>query len=257
MTTEYSGGGDVSVTLALLWGTRERPSRGPKPGLTLERIVATAIGIADAEGLEAVSMRRVAAELGMGTMSLYRYVPGKSELLDLMLDRVSDPGNAADRMKGQDWRRVLETYAFGLWDLYTSHSWLLQVNWARPLLGPSSLAGLELLLQGLRDTGLTDQERMMAIVAMESYVTGAARRYMHVKVATERTGVSEDEFWAAQTPALERALASGEYPALAQLSEEAFGASHEQTFAFGLERLLDGVEDLLERRPNGSSAAVS
>ena len=248
MTTEYSGGGDVKLTLELLWGTRERPSRGPKPGLTLDRIVASAIGIADAEGLEAVSMRRVATELGMGTMSLYRYVPGKGELLDLMLDRVSDPGNAADRLKGRDWRGVLETYAYGLWELYTSHPWLLQVNWARPLLGPSSLAGLELLLQGLRDTELTDQERMMAIVAVESYVTGAARRYMHVKVATERTGVSEEEFWAGQTPALERALASGDYPALAQLAEDAFGASHEQTFAFGLERLLDGFGDLLKHR---------
>lgn len=257
MTTEYSGAGDVKLTLELLWGTRERPSRGPKPGLTLDRILATAIGIADAEGLEALSMRRVAAELGMGTMSLYRYVPGKSELLDLMLDRVSDPGNAGERMKGQDWRGVLETYASGLWDLYTSHSWLLQVNWARPLLGPSSLTGLELLLQGLRDTELTDQERIMAIVAVESFVTGAARRYMHVKVATERTGVSEEEFWAAQTPALEQALTSGAYPTLAQLAEDAFGASHEQTFGFGLDRLLDGIADLLKRRPNGTAAAVS
>jgi AcrR family transcriptional regulator len=257
MTTEYSGAGDVKLTLELLWGTRERPSRGPKPGLTLDRILATAIGIADADGLEAVSMRRVAAELGMGTMSLYRYVPGKSELLDLMLDRVSDPGNAGDRMKGQDWRGVLETYASGLWDLYTSHSWLLQVNWARPLLGPSSLTGLELLLQGLRDTGLSDQERVMTIVVVESYVTGAARRNMHARIAAERTGLSEPEFWAAQTPALERALATGAYPELSVLAEDAFGASHEQTFAFGLARLLDGVEDLLERRPNGTSAAIS
>ena len=193
-------------------------------------------------------MRRVAAELGTGTMSLYRYVPGKSELLDLMLDRVSDPGNAGERMKGQDWRGVLETYAYGTWDLYTSHPWLLQVNWARPLLGPSSLTGLELLLQGLRETELSDQERMMAIVAVESYVTGAARRYMHVKVADESTGISEQEFWAAQTPVLERALASGAYPTLAQLAENAFGASHEQTFAFGLDCLLDGVADLLKHR---------
>jgi AcrR family transcriptional regulator len=77
--------------------------------------VASAIAVADAEGLDAVSMRRVAAELGVGTMSLYRYVPGEYELLDLMLDRVSDPGDAAQRLKGRDWRGVLETYAHGSW----------------------------------------------------------------------------------------------------------------------------------------------
>ena len=129
---------NVKLTLELLWGRRERPNRGPKPGLTLERIVASAIAVADAEGLDAVSMRRVAAKLGVGTMSLYRYVPGKNELLDLMLDRVSDPGDAAQRLRGRDWRGVLETYAHGTWDLYTSHPWLLQVNWSRPALGPSS-----------------------------------------------------------------------------------------------------------------------
>ncbi|MGO4423231.1 TetR/AcrR family transcriptional regulator, partial [Streptomyces sp. MCAF7] len=87
-TTEHSGSGDISRSLELLWGTGERPSRGPKRGLTLERIVTAAIAVADAEGLAAVSMRRLSAELGTGTMSLYRYVPGKAELLDLMLDQV-------------------------------------------------------------------------------------------------------------------------------------------------------------------------
>jgi hypothetical protein len=88
----------------------------------------------------------------------------------------------------------------------------------------------------------------MAIVAVESFVTRAARRHMHARLATERTGVSEDEFWEAQPPALQRALTSGAYPTLAGLAEDAFGVSHEQTFTFGLQRLLDGFADLLERR---------
>ena len=79
---------DFKITLKILWGVRERGERGPKPGLTVERIVQAAIELADAEGLEAASMRRVADELGVGAMSLYRYVPGKTELLDLMLDAV-------------------------------------------------------------------------------------------------------------------------------------------------------------------------
>lgn len=147
---------------------------GPKPGLTLDRIVATAITVADADGLVAVSMRRVAIELGVGTMSLYRYVPGKGELLDLMLDKVSDPGEVAERMAGLDWRGVLETYARGTWDRYLSRPWLLQVNWARPALGPSSLAGLEVLLRGLIGIALSDQERMIVIVVVESFVTWRA-----------------------------------------------------------------------------------
>src|SRR5688572_6354769 len=91
----------------LLWGGLERGSRGPKPGLTLEKIVDTAIRVADADGIDAVSMRRLARELGVGTMSLYRYVPGKEELLALMLDRVS-----ADTVlrpdDGPNWRTALE-----------------------------------------------------------------------------------------------------------------------------------------------------
>ncbi|MGH1552145.1 TetR/AcrR family transcriptional regulator [Streptomyces sp. L7] len=88
---ESSGSGDIDRTLELLWDTGPRPSRGPKPGLSVDRIVDAAIRIADEEGLDAVSMRRVATDLGTGAMSLYRYVPGKAELLDLMLDRVRFP----------------------------------------------------------------------------------------------------------------------------------------------------------------------
>src|SRR3712207_6789445 len=93
--TEYSGSGDLELSLRLLWGRREPRSRGPKPGLDVETIVTTAIRIADADGLAGLSMRRIAQELGVGTMSLYRYVRGKSELLTVMLDRVLDEDAAA------------------------------------------------------------------------------------------------------------------------------------------------------------------
>src|SRR5688500_2426129 len=106
MTTEHSASGDLDRSLALLWEMDHRPTRGPKPALTLERIVTAAITIADAEGLAGLSMRRVAAELGVGTMSLYRYVPGKGELLDLMIDRINEaPRGDAGEL---GWRGVLE-----------------------------------------------------------------------------------------------------------------------------------------------------
>src|SRR5882757_5683358 len=88
MATEYTGAGDVTRSMELLWGTQERPSRGPKPSLTLDRIVEAAIELADAEGVTALSMRHVATKLKVGTMSLYRYVPSKAELLDVMVERV-------------------------------------------------------------------------------------------------------------------------------------------------------------------------
>src|SRR5690606_7919408 len=93
--TRSSGGGDLARTLDLLWNTDRRPSRGPKPGLTLERIVDAAGEVADRDGPAALSRRRIATELGTGTMPLYRYVPGKAELLDLMLDRVQRPEDDA------------------------------------------------------------------------------------------------------------------------------------------------------------------
>src|ERR1044072_2072927 len=108
---DTSGSGDIVRTLELLWDGAPRPSRGPKPGLTLDRIVEAAVRIADEEGVDAGSMRRVGPELGTGALSLYRYVPGKAELLDLMLDRVQRPSeNPADLGDGT-WRSAPEAQA--------------------------------------------------------------------------------------------------------------------------------------------------
>src|SRR5687768_86463 len=119
MTTDgvaRSGSGDLNRSLELLWGTGEPAARGPKPGLNLPRIVDAAVALADREGLGALSMRRVAAELGVGTMSLYRHVPGKGELLDLMLDKVGGMNEDPSTWDSiTDWRGALEKLARGLW----------------------------------------------------------------------------------------------------------------------------------------------
>lgn len=254
MTTERSSaGGDLRLTLKLLWGKPERPSRGPKPALSLDQIVTAAIKIADTDGLAALSMRRVAAELGAGTMSLYRYVPGKAELLDLMLDRVCDPGDTADRVQGLDWRGVLEVVARGTWDLYLAHPWLLQVNWARPVLGPSSLAAVELVQGGLLGTGLPDQERVMVMFVVDGFVTGAARGYLNARTASEGSESTDEEYWAVHGPALELALTSGDYPTLAKMSEDSFDFGQEQAFEFGLHRLLDGIGAYITNRRTADS----
>lgn len=245
--TESSGSGDIVRTLHLLWDTGRRPSRGPKPGLTLDRIVEAAVRVADAEGLHALSMRRVATELGTGTMSLYRYVPGKGELLDLMLDRVQRPSeNPADLGDG-GWRSALEALGRATLTLYQRHPWLLQVNQSRPILGPSALDGMEKVLSRIKSMGLTDPELISVIIAVDGYVVGAARTQLYAQEAEHRTGLTDAEFWQAQAPVLGELMTSGRYPLLAGLSEDAFATGFDH-FEFGLQRILDGLEVLVLRR---------
>lgn len=248
MTTEFSGSGDVSKSLELLWDLREKSTRGPKPGLTLERIVEAAVAVADAEGLAALSMRRVAAELGVGTMSLYRYVPGKSELLDLMLDAVVGPEDGFPDSDDAGWREVLDAVARGMWNMCLRHPWYAQVDQARPLLGPNNVAALEYVLRHLRKTGLSDQQMMMVISAIDNLVTSVARAHVNAMNAEQRTGVSEEDFWAAQEPVLVAVMGTGQYPVLASLDDDTFTFSHEDIVEFGVRALLDGVEAHIARR---------
>lgn len=238
----------VTVTLELLWGVGFRSTRGPKPALTLDKIVSTAIAIADTDGLDALSMRRVARELRVGTMSLYRYVPGKAELLELMLDAVSDPAEGVARSQGKDWRGILEMVARGIRDMYLAHPWLVGVNWSRPVMGPNGMAGLDFVIGGLDGLGLTDQEKISVVMTVDGYVTGLARSRLQHTAAVEETGLTDEEFWTRHLPVLERAMASGDYPAMAALSADAFGLDWDESFEWGLQRLLDGIETLIEAR---------
>ncbi|MFD8436324.1 TetR/AcrR family transcriptional regulator C-terminal domain-containing protein [Streptomyces microflavus] len=249
-----AGSGDIARSLELLWGGGERPSRGPKPGLTLDRIVTAAVAVADAEGLPAVSMRRLSTELGTGTMSLYRYVPGKAELLDLMLDRVlGEPLSAEpDRPAGADgtpgdWRVAIDAMAHTYLDNLRRHPWLLKINQARTVLGPSALRGLELALSALRSMGLRDPELIGVIITVNSFVEGLARTQGDAAEAVAQTGLSDEQFWDSQRPYLERAMLSGAYPMMAGMSEDTFSADFDH-FDFGLQRLIAGFEALVRER---------
>lgn len=246
MTTAYSGSGDLSRSLDLLWRGKEPTGSGPKPGLTLERIVTAAVRLADREGLAALSMRKVAAELDVGTMSLYRYVPGKGELLDLMLDHVYGPSQAVQEHRHEHWRRTIEFIARGTWDLYLDHPWLLQVNQSRPILGPNALAGFDFALSALGGLGLTGREKIAVILAVDHYVTGTARTYVLQRQVVQETGISDEEFWAVQAPVLTQAMAGGDYPQIAQLPEDTFNIDGDEALEFGLTPLLDGLEAFIE-----------
>lgn len=257
-STESSGSGDIGRTLELLWDTGPRPSRGPKPGLSVDRIVDAAIRIADEEGLDSVSMRRVATDLGTGAMSLYRYVPGKAELLDLMLDRVRFPDRPNDRESRGSWRTVLETAAREALAVHRRHPWLLRVNQSRPLLGPRALATLEHLLGRIRPMGLTDPELVSTVVMIDGYVVGAARTQVHQEEAARSTGLTDAEFYGAQVPALEKAMATGAYPTLASLSPDTFTAGFDHfEFDSGASWTAWRSWSTSAARANGSEKRVS
>lgn len=239
-------------SLELLWGGRPPPTKGPKPGLTVPQIVEAAIQLVDADGFEALSMRRLARELGVGTMSLYRYVPDKSVLLDLMLDRVSAPDHDARPGPGSPWREALQAEAEGGRALYLQHPWLLQVNWSRPVLGPNTVAGLELTLAGLTELPMSDQEKLMIISAIDAYVVGSVRQQVMYELAAEETGVSDEEFWRMQMPTMERAMDTGDYPVMAAMDEDTFDAGWDETFTLGLQHLLDGIAADVARREDAT-----
>jgi AcrR family transcriptional regulator len=243
--TDESGRGDPTRTLELLWGTREPPSRGPKPGLTIERIVWTAIELADAEGVDALSMRRLAAELGAGTMSLYRYVPSKAELVDLMLDAVHGEG-AAPGPEVTGWRALLEHQAREGWAMYRRHPWTVTA-YTRPVLGPHVLDSYEALLAALMDTGLAPGDVVNAAELVGHYVTGFARRAVEEAEAERRTGVSDEQWWLARASFWEEFFDVERYPTLTALWDtDAFDA-RAVAFEFGLQRVLDGIEAYLAR----------
>ncbi len=184
---------DPARSLALLWGSQDPPSRGPKPGLSVDLIVRTAIGIADAEGIAALSMRRVAEALGVGTMSLYTYVQSKAELFELMLDAVIGDG-APPAPEPTRWRAWLAEFARDNLEGYRRHPWLLEVSLSRGLMGPNQTAALETLLHTITGTGLNKGEMMAVVQLIAGYVRGVAQNALVTAAMEQRTGISDEQF---------------------------------------------------------------
>lgn len=240
---------DSEVTLPpgldLLWGLRERGRQGPKPGLSLDAIVDAAIAVADAEGLAAVSMARVAKDLGFTTMSLYRYVENKDELLQLMWN-ASAAG--APQIEGDDWRSKMRSWAMEQWRMLHRRQWVLEMPMVTPPAGPNSLGWIEQAVTGFDDTGLNDAEKLGIVGLISSYALGEARMSYDASrsaakgsppvdyAAVLRAVVDEDTY-----PALHRAAWSGEV-------DDPVGEGEEESFVFGLDRILDGIEMLVDAR---------
>jgi AcrR family transcriptional regulator len=235
---------DPERTTELLWGRQESAERRPKSGLSLDRIVKAAIELADTEGLEAVSMRRIAERLGFTTMSLYRHVPGKGELTALMRETVF--GEVARPARSPDqWRAALETWARQGWALYARHPWLALLSGTRQVPGPNIIADYEYALKAVSGTGLQPAEMVAVVELVGKFVMSAARRVVEAAQTEKDTGVTEAEWWGGRGSLFDRL---GPYPTLGYIWESGGYDRPEDPLEFGLKSVLDGIDVLVRSR---------
>jgi AcrR family transcriptional regulator len=252
MATEFIGRGDPGRSIALLWGVAGPGRRGPKPRHSVDEVVQAAIALADAEGLAALSMRRVAEALGVSPMSLYTYVPSKAELMDLMLDRVAAEVAAPTAADG-DWRGQLTRLARQRWALAQRHPWIMQAGMHRPPLGPNVLANVEASLRAIDGLGLTEMEMDQLSALIGDYVRGAVRAALDAREIERQTGMTDEQWWSMNTPLLEGLVDPARYPTAVRIGEAYKSGQlpppdHERNFEFGLQRVLDGIAVFIAER---------
>jgi AcrR family transcriptional regulator len=244
---------DPARTLALLWrdATTDTASpRGPKQTLSVDRVVDTAIAMADAEGLEAVTMRRVAQALDVAPMSLYTYLPDKATLVDLMLDRTL-ARMARTEPAGPHWRDRLTAVAHDNKALYEAHPWAVGCSTSRPALGPGVCAKYEYELGALEGLGLTDVDQDAALTFLLGFVASTARAAVDARATQRDSTMSDQEWWDAHAPVLEKVFDPALYPIATRVGAAA-GAEHQAAYSpdhayrFGLARVLDGLAALIE-----------
>jgi AcrR family transcriptional regulator len=244
---------NIDRTLGLLWrrtlGTPQG-RRGPKQRVSVDEVIRAGITVADEEGLPAFSMRKVADRLGLKLMSIYTYVPGRSELIGLMVDEVAGEqelpphqGPLRDRMTG---------VARQMWDEFHRHPWLLQVENSRPWLGPNISDRYEWQLAAIEGAGFTDLEMDQVVTLLSGFTAAAARASVDARRTAAQSGMSDAEWWAINAPVLERVMAGAAYPLsgrVGQVAGEEYNAvsDPERSFRFGLDRILDGLARLLDR----------
>lgn len=240
---------DIPRSLQVLWGRAPQRARGQQQLLTQERIVAAAIQIADAEGLQGLSMARLAERLGCAPMSLYRHVANKDELQVFMMDLA--PGKPPEiDVAPKDWRGELERWARELRAVYQRHPWILQVTTGRPPLEPGQLAWLDAGLRTLGGTKLDPGDKLSAVLLLLYYIRGESQLTKGMpQAATESAGPDNAEMQAWYWRTLAKLIDPERFPALAELiaADTVEDADDDTTdFGFGLARILDGVELLIQ-----------
>jgi AcrR family transcriptional regulator len=217
-------------------------------GAMRERIVASAIRIADAEGIGAVSMRRIGIELGVPTMSLYRWIPSRDDLtlnmLDATLGTMEWP-NPPPR----GWRAQLEYAAAGLWETTAAHPWLAQMlSMTRPQLAPNAMLFTEWSMRALTDAGLSRTQALQISLTLVGFGIGVALALENERQAERDTGITSDEWMVTQEARAQAIFASGRYPTLAGFADDDYDGALDTIFETGLGIILDGIERLLAKR---------
>ncbi|MHA6626038.1 TetR/AcrR family transcriptional regulator [Pseudonocardia sichuanensis] len=230
--------------VALLWGERPPSTRGPRPTLTPDAIARAAIGIADAEGLAGVTMQRVAGALGVTKMALYRYVPGKVELVALMTDTAIGEPPRLEAVDG-GWRPRLDGWARRLFDRFRQHPWTLESTVGVRAMGPHELGWMEQAIAALDGTGLDGGEALDVAVTLVGHVRSIAQQ------GAAASGGAPEQAMDATLDALVRGR-EDRFPALAAaLASVAAQGTQDQALDVGLRLILDGADLLVRARSGG------
>jgi len=227
---------DLPPLLDSLWDEAARRPTGAATPLSVDQIVRAAVDLADADGLAGVSMARVAERTGSATMSLYRHVRNKDDLVALMLETAVGVPTAPNRA-ASGWRARLEQWAVDLLAVVRRHPWALDLPLARLPIGPNRSAWLDRSLQALADTALPEHEKAALVLLVNDYV------FSHARLETQLRDASE-----AGWHLLPRLISAERYPSLHRALDAGVFAGGERdrdaAFTFGLDRILDGIERL-------------
>jgi AcrR family transcriptional regulator len=240
---------DPDPALRLLWRhvapEPDGPARrGPKQKLSVDEVVDTAIEVTDRDGLAGLSMRGLAQQLGLGTMTLYTYVPARDELVVLMVDQVL--GRTRLPEMPDDLRERLALIAQTQYADVRAHPWLLEVAGVRPWLGPNMADRYEWQLSAVEGIGLDDIEMDQTVALLVGFASNAARAEHEVKRAERQSGMTDLEWWEANAETLGEVMARRDYPLagrVGQAAGEAYQAASDpgRELEFGLARIIDGV----------------
>jgi len=237
--------------------TNARPARSSgreaEAELTQDRIVRTAIGIADTEGLPAVTMRRLATELDVAVMSLYRHVPSKDDLVFLMADWIFGEAELPDP-RPEGWRAQLESITRLQWALARRHPWMPSVmSLTRPMMVPNGMAHTEWTMRVVRELGFDLPTSLHIGVVLAGFLIGIGSS-LHMEAEAEReTGLTSDEWMQAQDEAFAQVNENGRFPLLEAVGEvPSFDLRLDDMFELGLKLILDGFEAMVAARAEGA-----
>jgi AcrR family transcriptional regulator len=245
-----TGAGDPARTLRLLWRDPAAvPRHGPRQGLTIDQVVAAATALADAEGLDAVTMRRVAGRLGVVPMTLYTYVPGKAELLDLMLDAAYQRMPRAETT-GQPWQQRVTAIAGENRALFETHPWAAAISTIRPPLGPGLMAKYEHELAAFDGLGLDDIQMDAALTHLLTLVQAWAQAAADAQAARGESAMDDEQWWAAHALLLQKVLDPATYPLAVRVGTAAGTAQRaaynpRHAYDFGLQTIISGLAALI------------